>query len=141
MITGYSETIVGGRRSRGAHRGYRIADAVEVREIAAYRHPEEHLLQPDTGSGFIWRIRSMARIEERDGSVYLELEALALTRDIPAALAWMVNPVVNHLSVNSLTTTLRQTRDAVSASRGSSTSSASCLRAPSGPVVPKAGAE
>jgi hypothetical protein len=125
----------------GAHRGYTVAEAVEVREIAAYRRPEERLLQPDAGNGFIWRIRSMSRFEERDGGVYLELEALALTRDIPASVAWMVNPVVNHLSVNSLTTTLRQTRDAVIASRGSSATAASCPRPPAVPVGTKAGEE
>jgi hypothetical protein len=95
------------------HRGYSIAEAVEVREIQAYGHAEERLLPPDTGNGFIWRVESIARYEERDGGVYLELEALALTRDIPASLAWLVNPAVNHLSINSLTNTLRQTRDAV----------------------------
>lgn len=94
-----------------AHRGYSIADAVEVREIEGYGHQDERILPPGTGSGFIWRIRSIARYEERDGGVYMELEAMALTRDIPTSLAWMVNPVVNHLSINSLTTTLRQTRD------------------------------
>lgn len=100
-----------------AHRRYSVADTVEVREIQGYGHTGERLLPPDTGSGFIWRIRSLARFEERDGGVYLELEAMALTRDIPASLAWMVNPVVNHLSINSLTTTLRQTRDAVTSPR------------------------
>jgi hypothetical protein len=45
--------------------------------------------------------------------LYLELEAVALTRDIPASLRWMVNPAVNHLSINSLTAALRQTRGAV----------------------------
>lgn len=96
-----------------SHSGYSVADAVELREIRDYGHSSEHLLTPDTGSGFIWRIRSIARFEQRDGGVYLELEAIALTRDIPASLGWMVNPVVKHLSINSLTTTLRQTRDAV----------------------------
>jgi len=109
-----------------AHRGYSIAEAVEVREIEAYRQPGERLLPPDAGNGFIWRIRSVARYEERDGGVYLEVEAFALTRDIPASLAWMVKPVVNHLSVNSLTTTLRQTRDAVIASPSGSQALASC---------------
>jgi len=51
---------------------------------------------------------------------------MALTRDIPASLAWMVNPVVNHLSVNSLSTTLRQTRDAVITPRNGFETSASC---------------
>lgn len=108
------------------HRGYSVAEAVEVREIEGYRQTSEHLLPPDTGNGFIWRIRSVARYEERDGGVYLELEAMALTRDIPASLAWMAKPVVNHLSVNSLTTTLRQTRDAVISFPSDSQTLASC---------------
>ena len=66
-----------------SRRGYYVADATEVREIAGYGHRDEHLLPPDTGNGFIWRIHSIARYEERDGGVYLELEAIALTRDIP----------------------------------------------------------
>lgn len=114
-----------------AHRGYNVAEALEVREIERYGHPGERLLPPDTGSGFIWRIRSVARYEERDGGVFLELQATALTRDIPGSLAWMVNPVVNHLSINSLTSTLRQTRDAVIASQASLKTSAASRRIPS----------
>ena len=96
-----------------AHRGYNVAETLEVQEIERYGRTGEQLLPPGTGSGFIWRVRSVARYEERDGGVYLELEGMALTRDIPASLAWMVNPVINHLAINSLTATLRQTRDAV----------------------------
>src|SRR5262249_19058471 len=94
-------------------RGYNVADTTQVQEIENYGHPGEHLLPPGTGNGFIWRLRSMARYEERDGGVYFELEAIALTRDIPTSLRWLVKPVVNRLSINSLTTILRQTRDAV----------------------------
>jgi hypothetical protein len=94
-------------------RGYNVADTVRVQEIEHYGRPEERLLPPGTGSGFIWRLHSIARYEERDGGVYLELEAIALTRDIPASVRWFVGPVVNRLSINSLTTTLQQTRDAV----------------------------
>jgi hypothetical protein len=111
-----------------AHRGYSVAEAVEVREIVDYGHPEQRLLPPDSGNGFIWRIRSAARFAERDGGVYLELEAIALTRDVPASVAWMVNPVVNHISVGSLTTTLRQTRDAVLSARENLTTLTSCAK-------------
>jgi hypothetical protein len=96
-----------------AHRGYSIAGTTEVREIKAYGLPGQAFLPPGQGNGFIWRLHSIARFAERDGGVYLELEAIALTRDIPLSLRWVVNPVVNHLSVGSLTTTLQQTRDAV----------------------------
>jgi hypothetical protein len=122
-----------------AHRGYGIAESVEIREIEEYGHPGEHLLRAGTGNGFIWRIRSVARYEERDGGVYLELEAAALTRDIPASLAWMAKPVVNHLSVNSLTTTLRQTRDAIVSSQRSLETSASCPIPVRGSLIANAG--
>jgi len=97
-----------------SRRGYNIATTTEVREIESYGQGDEHFLAPGQGKGFIWRLQSIARYEERDGGVYLELEAIALTRDIPASLRWLVSGVVNHLSINSLATTLRQTREAVS---------------------------
>ena len=96
-----------------AHRGYSVVETTSLQQIEEYGRPGEHLLPPDTGLGFIWRIHSISRYEERDGGVYLEIEAMVLSRDIPSSLRWMVNPVVNHLSVNSLTTTLQQTREAV----------------------------
>lgn len=99
--------------------GYNVADANTVREIEDYGRANQRLLPPDTGNGFIWRMHSIARYEEGAGGVYLELEVMALTRGIPASFAWLVNPVVNHLSVNSLMTTLRQTRQAVSRLPGS----------------------
>jgi hypothetical protein len=97
----------------GARRGYNIANTTQIQEIGDYRQTGEHLLPPGEGNGFIWRLHSIAKYEERDGGVYLELEAIALTRDIPAGLRWMVSPVVNHLSINSMATSLRETRDAV----------------------------
>jgi hypothetical protein len=99
--------VVDGRR------GYSIVSTTQVREIEDAGQAGERLLPPGQGSGFIWRLHSIARYEERDGGVYLELEAIALTRDIPSSLKWLVNPVVNHLSINSLTASLAQTRDAV----------------------------
>lgn len=96
-----------------ARRGYNIADTTSVREIEDYGHSAERLLPPGSGNGYIWRLHSITRYEERDGGLYLELEAIALTRDIPPSLRWLVGPVVNRLSINALATMLRQTRQAV----------------------------
>jgi hypothetical protein len=96
-----------------SRRGYSIVDATSIQQIEDYARSSEHLLPPDTGSGFIWRIHSIARYEERDGGVYLEIEAIALTRDIPVSVSWLLNPAVHRLSMSSLTVTLRQTRQAV----------------------------
>jgi hypothetical protein len=107
-------------------RGYSIVSTTQVREFQDYGQNGEYLLPPGQGNGFIWRLHSIARYEERDGGVYFELEAIALTRNIPAALRWLVSPVVNHLSINSLTTSLRETRDAVSSLNGRPQRLASC---------------
>ena len=96
-----------------AHRGYSVVDATRIQQIEDYRHRTEHLLPPDTGSGFVWRIHTIARYQEREGGVYLEIEAIVLTRDIPASVRWMAVPIVNRLSINSLTATLDQTRQVV----------------------------
>jgi len=123
-----------------ARRGYSVADSTEIRQIAEYGRSDERMLPPDTGSGFIWRIRSITRYEERDGGVLVEIEAIALTRDIPASLSWLVSPVVNHLSINSLSTTLRETRQAVIEKRGSG-ALAACPNRPRTVALGKAGAE
>jgi hypothetical protein len=112
-----SAAIEGQYRARDftvdAGRGYNIATTTQIREIQNYGETGEYLLPPGQGSGFIWGLHSIARYQQRDGGVYFELEAIALTRSIPLSLRWLVNPIVNHLSVNSLTTSLQQTRAAV----------------------------
>ena len=95
------------------HRRYSLVDATRIQQIENYGRSSERLLPPDTGSGFIRRIHSTTRYEENDRGVYLEVEAIALSRDIPASVRWIAAPVVNHLSINSLKTTLQQTRRAV----------------------------
>ncbi len=96
-----------------SHRGYSIVDATTLQEIVDCGRLGQHLLPPDTGAGLIWRIHSISRYEERGDGVYLELEVIVLSRDIPSSLRWLVSPVLTHLSVNALTVTLRQTRDEV----------------------------
>ena len=95
------------------NRGYDTVTNTRMQEIQNYGETGERLLPPDQGRGFLWRMHSIARYEQRDGGVYLELEAVALTRDVPDSLRWLVNPVMNHLSNDALAITLRETRDAV----------------------------
>jgi hypothetical protein len=92
-----------------------VVRTTRIREIVNIGQANEQRLPPDQGNGFIWRLLSFSRLEERDGGVYVELEAIALTRDVPVALRWFVNPLVRNLSRGSLTTSLRQTSAAVRA--------------------------
>lgn len=56
---------------------------------------------------------SASRNFERDGGVYIELEAIGLSRDIPASLRWIVVPIVRRVSRGPLSTSLQQTENAV----------------------------
>jgi hypothetical protein len=94
-------------------RWYSVSETVRIQEIAGYGTEEQHALPEDEGTGLIWRVRSIARFEERDGGVYVELEAMVLSRDVPAALRWMLDPIVRRVSRESLRTSLQQTREAV----------------------------
>jgi hypothetical protein len=100
---------------------YGLVYSTRVQEIRNYGHPSETKLPPDEGTGYIWRIYSVARFEERDGGVYMELEAMALSRDIPAMLRWAVDPIVRRVSKNAMLTSLRQTAEAVGSKEGLAT--------------------
>jgi hypothetical protein len=95
------------------HRWYSVTDATRIQEIAEYDTPSQHVLPENQGMGLIWRLHTITRFEERDGGVYVEVEAIALSRDIPAALRWVVEPIVRRVSRNSLATSLQQTEAAV----------------------------
>jgi hypothetical protein len=102
---------------------YSIAYSTCVEEIEGYGSPGERKLPPDAGSGYIWRLYSFSRFEQRDGGVYVELEAIALSRDIPAALRWFIDPIVRRVSRGSVFTSLIETRTAVSSAVSASSTS------------------
>jgi hypothetical protein len=100
----------------GPGRWYSTATTVRVQEIEDYGRAGEHKLPSGEGSGYIWRLHGINRYEEGDGGVYMEIEAMALSREIPAAMRWAVDPIVRRVSKGSLVTSLRQTQDAVGTS-------------------------
>ena len=92
---------------------YSVLRTTRVQEIQDYGTAAEHSLPAGQGSGFIWKLFSVTRYEERDGGVYVEIEAVVLTRDIPPSVRFLVKPIVAKLSRNSLLVSLAQTREAV----------------------------
>ena len=105
----------------GKNRAYSIASSTRVREIENYGKPEQRILAPDTGSGYVWRSATISQYEERDGGVFLELRALLLSREISSSSAWFVKPLVSRMARSALTVYLERTRRAVMSSGGTST--------------------
>ena len=91
--------------------------SVRVQEIEDYGQPSEHKIAAGEGSGYVWKFHTITRFEEGDGGVYVEVEAMALSRDIPAAARWAVDPIVKRVSKQAMIASLRQTLDAVCSSR------------------------
>ena len=96
-----------------ATRWYSIARSTRIQEIHEYGKPDERTMPPDDGSGYLWRMYSVAKYEQRDNGVYVEHETIALSRRIPLSLRWLVEPFVRRLSRNLLVSLLEQTREAV----------------------------
>ena len=68
---------------------------------------------PGNDQGFLWRMETWWRVQQRDGGVYIQSEAATLTRDIPTGLGWLVRPFVTSIPKETLSFTLEATRNAV----------------------------
>ena len=87
-----------------------------ISEVENAGKSTENVRPPDTGHGFLWRLNSYWRFEEREDSTYVECRAISLTRDVPSALAWIIEPIILKLPRESLKATLEATRRALSQS-------------------------
>jgi hypothetical protein len=84
--------------------------STKIAEVKEAGEPGEHELPPGSDHGFLWRLYSYWRFLERDGGVYVECEAISLTRRIPTGLGWMITPIIRDLPRESLANTLEKTR-------------------------------
>jgi len=94
----------------------RIAEVVDADQRGEREKPVGH------DSGFLWRMNSYWRFEEKDQGVYVEVESISLTRDIPTGLGWLIRPFITGIPRESLLMTLGSTRSALAASSHAGTS-------------------
>jgi hypothetical protein len=86
-----------------------------IAEVEDAGKPTETIGAPDTGYGFMWRLNSYWRFQERDGCVFVECRAISLSRDVPRGLGWIIEPIIEKLPKESLVATLEATRRGLSA--------------------------
>jgi hypothetical protein len=96
-------------RTRWVCRSY----TTRIAEVENAGSQDERILPPDTGYGFLWRLYSYWRFEERDAGVVVECRAISLTRDVPFGLGWAIEPIIQKLPKESLINTLEATREAL----------------------------
>jgi hypothetical protein len=99
-------------RLDGQH-GYSISRSTRVAEIYAPGTNAERALNADEEHGFLWRLNTYWSYQEKDGGLYLQVEAVSLTRSIPHGLGWAIGPYIESIPRDSLEFTLRSTANAL----------------------------
>ena len=98
-------------------RAHSRSSAVRIAEVENAGHKDEREKTPGEDGGFLWRMETWWRAEERDAGTYLQSESVSLTRDIPTGFGWLIGPFVTSIPRESLTFTLEATRRGVAAQR------------------------
>lgn len=84
-----------------------------IQEVDNPGETNEKLEPAGHDRGFLWRMNTYWRFEEKDGGTYVECRSISLTRDIPTGLAWLIGAYVSSVPRESLTFTMATTRSAV----------------------------
>ena len=100
---------------------YSFSHTTRIQEVENPGKQDERERPVGDDHGFLWRLNTYWRLQQADGGVYVQCEAVTLTRDIPTGLGWLVGPFVEKVPRESLTFTLAATRTAIEANAKSST--------------------
>ncbi len=84
-----------------------------IQQVADAGKSVERLLPVGHDDGFLWKMNTYWRFEEKDEGTYVECQTISLTRDIPSGLGWLIRPYVTSVPRETLTFTLATTRSAV----------------------------
>jgi hypothetical protein len=95
------------------HRYSSDSISTRVAEVKDADKPDGEELPVGKDHGYLWRLNTYWRFQEKDGGVYMQCELVSLTRDIPTGLGWLFRPLVASLPRNSLQRALARTRELV----------------------------
>jgi hypothetical protein len=87
--------------------------STRIAEVENPDTPSEREMPVGRDGGYLWRLNTYWRFQDRDGGTYIQCEAISLTRAIPFGVDWLVGPFVTSIPRESLTFTLETTRKAL----------------------------
>ena len=96
-----------------AKSAYSNSYSTKIAQVKDSSHPDGAEMPVGKDSGYLWRLYTYWRFQEKDGGVYLQCEAVSLTRDIPTGLGWLLRPLVTKIPRDSLNHVLGRTREVV----------------------------
>lgn len=92
---------------------YSRSYSTRIAEVENADTPRERVVSAGNDHGFLWRLNSYWRFYEVDGGVYIQCEAISLTRGVPTGLGWLIGRFIEKIPAESLRSTLSETRTAV----------------------------
>src|SRR5208283_5540881 len=84
--------------TREAHR----SQITRAQEVENEGQLDEKLLPEGDDRGFLWRMNTYWKFEEKDGGTYVQCESVTLTRNIPVLLRPIIEPFVTSVPKESL---------------------------------------
>ena len=77
-----------------AAHAYSDSISTRIAQVENLGRPDQYELPPGKDGGYLWRLNSYWRFFDSGRGVYVQCEAISLTRDIPAGLNWLVGSFV-----------------------------------------------
>jgi hypothetical protein len=96
-----------------ATHAYSNSVSTRIAQVENAGEPNERELPVGNDGGYMWRLNSYWKYFDTGRGVYVQCEAISLTRDVPAAVNWLVGSFVQSVPKESLEFTLQSTRNAV----------------------------
>lgn len=84
-----------------------------IAEVENAGGQQERELPVGDDHGFLWRLYSYWRFYQSAGGVYVQCNAISLTRAVPAGLGWLIRPFLETIPRDSLRFTLESARSAL----------------------------
>ena len=99
----------------GSTRASSQSEAVKIAEIEDPGTASERERQPGNDRGFLWRLVSWWRFEQKGADVIIELESASLSRDIPTVIKFMpgISSYIRSTPRESLESVLTSIRDSM----------------------------
>ncbi len=92
--------------SAGDGIGYSTSQSTKLRELEDPDGPHEQAIEPEQDHGYVQRTFTVVRYREENDGIFVEVESLTLSRDIPFPVRWIAGPIVERISREAMAATL-----------------------------------
>jgi hypothetical protein len=98
-----------------ANHGSLRSRSARIAELADVGKPTEHELPAGDDRGLLWRLNLDWSCQEESGGVFLQIELIALSRGVPAIIAWLADPYIQGIPREYVEKVLQAMRSGVAA--------------------------